>query len=293
MVQTRRLIDKILEEYYVSIPRSEFGWFRPRLTPLGAREEEITLLREAPLLDRLLTPMLESLATTMARFFSRGDVAQLLRRAGFPYRTPADFYAAKAIFMVVLFLMGGLFVAAIGMPKLFIIPLALGAGGLFLPDIQVRRALKRRAHLIFTDMAFTLDRIAIAMRAGKALGPALHSVTAFPGGLFVAQLRTLEEDLVLGKGIREAMGELLARTPEVEALRSFADKCTLHMEEGYPLASGLATQAEMMRDQLNQQILGSGLANTLKITTIAGAFILPAVGIVVLGPSFWRMFQLF
>ena len=41
LVQTRRLIDKILEEYYVSIPRSEFGWFRPRLTPLGAREEEM------------------------------------------------------------------------------------------------------------------------------------------------------------------------------------------------------------------------------------------------------------
>jgi len=153
--------------------------FRPR-TPLSeidridpsrrGQMERVTLLEGRPLLDRLLTPFLTDSGRTLASLTGRAleNEEDRLRRAGFPYKTVGDYYAAKVLGMIALFVLGAIFIAVVlQSPQMAFVPMVLGLVGLFLPDWQIRQETKKRASTLQMEMAFTLDRIGLAMAATR------------------------------------------------------------------------------------------------------------------------------
>jgi|GEM_PF-1096552 len=273
--------------------------FRPR-TPLSeidridpsrrGQMERVTLLEGRPLLDRLLTPFLTDSGRTLASLTGRAleNEEDRLRRAGFPYKTVGDYYAAKVLGMIALFVLGAIFIAVVlQSPQMAFVPLVLGLVGLFLPDWQIRQETKKRASTLQMEMAFTLDRIGLAMAGGSALLVALHEIASSGGGLFINELRAVCTQIDLGMHYADAFQQMLDRCPHLAHLARFVERCVLSLDVGFPITEALTGQGEMMREQVEGEMLAKGLQSTLAIVAVTGLFALPAIGIVVLGPAFF------
>ena len=138
---------------------------------------------------------------------------------------------------------------------LVLIPLALGLLGLFLPDREVKRQIKTREEHMVTEMAFSLDRIALMMEGGAGLMDALMQLTRSPGGLFAAEIRRVMADMDLGRKPREALQAMLDRSPDFDDLHKFTNRLLLSIEEGRSIAGPLRLQADMMRSRIENEML--------------------------------------
>ena len=245
---------------------------------LGERQSLETV---PPIVDRLLGPVLDDLISLFPASDDQADIARRLRRSGWRYPSVGDFYAQKVMTAALFFLGGAGFLIVLGRPVLFFVPLGLGVLGLFAPNREVNQALKKRREALYVEMAFTLDRLAVLMRAGLAFQQALHQLSQAPGkGLFLTALRQTMKQVTLGTPLPEAL-ELMedALPPEPEV-----NKFVQRAHQGGPAADALEAQAELMRRRVEHQLLAKGLRSTLLITTVGGAFILPALALEVVGP---------
>lgn len=267
-----------------------------RARALGAGERErITILAQAPLLDRLLAPVLEDLVGRVGEQ-QRQDVAARLRRSGWKYRTVADYYATRVLLAGMFFVAGGIFLLISGASYLFWVPLALGLLGYFIPDREVRAAISARRNQMQTEMAFSLDRLALLLRAGIAVQEAIGLLTEAPGGPFLAALRKVSRTIGAGgtgeSVVERALEEFESDLPQDPEVQQFTSRIRLGLE-GTPIADSLLVQGERMRAAINARLLKRGLQTVLAITTIGAAFMLPALGILILGPPLMLAFNLF
>ena len=262
-----------------------------RIDPSRRREmERVTLLEGRPLLDRLFTPFLADSGRKLASLTGRAmeNEEDRLRRAGFPYKTVGDYYAAKVLGMIALFILGAIFIVVVlKSPQMAMLPMGSGLLGLFLPDWQIRQETKKRASTIRMEMAFTLDRIALAMAGGSAFLVALHEIAASGGGLFINELRAVCTSIDLGGNHADAFQQMLDRCPHLPQLDRFVERCVLSLDVGFPITEALTSQGEMMKERVEDEMLAKGLQSTLAIVAVTGLFALPAIGIVVLGPAFF------
>jgi len=277
---------------------------RPRKTTSGldgaararmqsVKRERITVLEQVPLLDRLLGPILEDWVGRVS-WQRRNDVEARLRRSGWKYQTVGDFYATRVLLSAMFFLGGAVFLFLSGMSFLFWVPFALGALGYFIPEQEVRSAIKERREQMLTEMAFSLDRLALLLKAGIALQEAIGVLAEAPGGSFVAALRKVARKIGAGgaRSIDEALDEFQADLPEDPEVQQFVNRLQVGFA-GTPIAESLGIQADRLRAALNARLLKRGLQTVLVITTIGAAFILPALGILILGPPLMLAFSIF
>jgi hypothetical protein len=258
----------------------------------GDEQDRITVLQDAPFLDRLLTPLLGDLVGGVSEE-KRQDVASKLRRSGWKYRSVADYYATRVLLAGLFFLGGGVFIFVSQMGVLFWVPLALGALGYFMPEREVQSAIAERRKRVATEMAFSLDRLALLMRAGVALQEAMGLLAEAPGGAFVAALRRVARSIASGsKTPAQALADFEADLPEDPEVVQFSARIRAGLA-GTPISGSLLVQAERLRAALNARLLKQGLQTVLIITTVGAAFMLPALAIIVLGPPLMLAFQIF
>lgn len=259
----------------------------------SVERERITVLEEVPLLDRLLRPVLEDVVGLVGEQ-KREDVAARLRRSGWKYETVGDFYATRVLLAGMFFLAGGAFLAITGAGCLFWAPLALGVLGYFMPEQEVRSAIKERRRQVLTEMAFSLDQLALVLKVGVALQEAVGVLAETPGGPFIAALRRLARRVGAGgtRSIDEALDEFEADLPQDPELDQFRSRLRIGML-GTPIAESLDIQAQRLRAALNSRLLKRGLQTTLIISTVGAAFMLPALAILVLGPPLMLAFSVF
>ena len=207
-------------------------------------------------------------------------------QAGRParYRTVFDFYAWKVICALMLFA-AGLAPAILAGPGFLPMALALGVVGLFLPDYHLKQLIKTRYELLRAELAFTLHRIAIHVAAGRALPVALRAIAASPGGLFVAELRQVMADYDTGVPLMEALRRMLERNPDLPELERFVDLVERATTLGQPIAGVLTEMGEVMQEKLEHEIEARGMATSVKMVLPMGLLVLPAIGIVVMGPA--------
>jgi len=259
----------------------------------AVERERITVLEEAPLLDRLPAPILEDLVGRVDRR-KRQDVAARLRRSGWKYGTIGDYYATRVVLAGMFFVAGAAFLAISQAGFLFWAPFALGLLGYFIPEREVQSAIAERRNQVLTEMAFSLDRLALLLRAGIALQEAMGVLAEAPGGPFVAALRRVARKIGAGgtRSIEEALEEFEADLPEDPEVNQFASRVRAGLA-GTPISESLMIQAERLRAALNARLLKRGLQTVLVITTIGAAFMLPALGLLILGPPLFLAFSLF
>ena len=268
------------------------GHARPRLQLHQNEDERIQL---SPLLDRALGPFLESASHTLALLLRREDKdRELIAAAGYPsrYRTVYNLYAWKVFIAVMLFLVGLGNALAIG-PGFLPVALGLGILGLYLPDLHLRQLVQKRREMMRTEMAFVLHRLAIQVAAGQALPQALEQIALKPGGPFTQELRQVSTDLSTGHTLTETLDALAQRAAGIDEVRRFVDLLQRAQQLGSPIADALTSMGRIMQERVQQEIEARGMAASVQMVLPVGCLILPAIGIVVMGPGIYLAAQYF
>lgn len=236
--------------------------------------ERVTMFRNQPILDRLLSPLVEDYGRQQSAN-RKQELMDRLRRAGFPYETAGDYYASRLVNGLMGFLLGIIIVAITGSTAFLFLAILFAILGVTQPDQKIDQAIKDRTRMIYTEMAFTLDRIATLAESGMDVITAMEALSKSPGGLFIAELRMLMTDLGVGKRSREALEAMRARLPQVDEMDAFCERILLSTEEGQSIAPGLRAQAARMRRKVESDILSRGLQRLLYVTAVGMATLIP------------------
>jgi tight adherence protein C len=191
-----------------------------------------------------------------------------------------------------LFLVGLFNAIAIG-PGFLPVALGLGILGLYLPDFHLRQLIQKRREMIRTEMAFVLHRLAIQVAAGQALPQALEQIALKPGGPFVQELRQVSTDISTGHTLTEALDGFAERAAGIDEVRRFVDLLERAQQLGSPIADALTSMGRIMQDRVQQDIEARGMAASVQMVLPIGCLILPAIGIVVMGPGVYLAAQYF
>ncbi len=259
------------------------------------RPEENERVQLSPLLDRALGPLLESASHALAALLRREDKdREMIAAAGYParYRTVYNLYAWKVFIALTLFLVG-LFNAVLIGPGFLPIALGLGVLGLYLPDFHLRQLVQKRREMVRTEMAFVLHRLAIQVAAGQALPQALEQIALKPGGPFVQELRQVSTDISTGHTLGESLDALAARAAGIDEVRRFVDLLQRAQQLGSPIAEALTSMGRILQDRVQQDVEARGMAASVQMVLPVGCLILPAIGIVVMGPGIYLAAQYF
>ena len=265
---------------------------RQRVQLRAGADEHVQL---SPLLDRALGPLLDSVSHLLAVVLRREEKdRELIAAAGYPsrYRTVYNLYAWKVLIAVMLFLVG-LFNALLIGPGFLAVALGMGILGLYLPDLHLRQLVQKRRDLVRTEMAFVLHRLAIQVAAGQALPQALEQIALKPGGPFVQELRQVSGDISTGHSLSEALGAMSQRTAGIDEVRRFVDLLQRAQQLGSPIADALTSMGRLMQERVQQDIESRGMAASVQMVVPVGCLILPAIGLVVMGPGIYLAAQYF
>ena len=233
-----------------------------RWTEGEADPYRLSMMKDRLFLDRLLGPLGSDVARWlgMATGTAEHDAAILLQAGQpAPFNTLGDFYGWKVITAFVFFLLALLAAAVTGATFFVFAAFALGVFGLYLPDLSLRQAAKRRQEAFRTEMAFTLDRLAMMLGAGDGAEQAIRRISGRGGGLFVIKMRGVVDDMNSGRRtLVEALQAVEDEFP-VEEYRAFADSIALSIEQGAPLVTTLGDMSNSLQSDIENELLGKGL----------------------------------
>ena len=244
---------------------SHLGSKASRRMQWGEREADpyrFSALGDRPILERLLGPLFSDLARWMGTAAGTAERdANLLLQAGHPhpFNTLGDFYAWKVITAFLFFLLALGAAAVTGATFFVFAAFALGVFGLYLPDLSLRQAARRRQEAFRTEMAFTLDRLAMMLGAGDTPEKAIRRIAGRGGGLFALKMRRVVDDLNSGRRtLVKALQAIEEEFPLVE-YQAFVDAIALSIEQGTPLVATLGDMSDGLQSEIENELLGRGL----------------------------------
>jgi tight adherence protein C len=272
--------------------RSSTGVVEERLGEFGTRSvvtlEEIEL--SDPFAERVIKPMLETIANAFARLTPRRNVENMqhnLDLAGNPYRwTPVEFAGLRLVAGVLLagLALGLTFIARTPLRNQIFATAMAGALGYFLPTIWLTLRIRNRKANILKALPDALDLLTISVEAGLGFDAALTKVTEkWTNELSLAFTRVLVE-IQMGTLRREALRAMADRA-DVTDLTSFVAAIIQADQLGVSLARVLHIQSEQMRIRRRQR--AEELAHTAPIKMMIPLvfLIFPALFVVLLGPA--------
>lgn len=266
----------------------------------GGGRDSIVVSDLPPLAQRALARPMADLGRALFGSDDPGkalSVEDRLRRAGWRYTSVGDFYGSKVAGGVMLFALGALAAAVLGLSPALALLAAGGAGvaGLYTPDLELAKVTEQRRLALFREMAWSLDRIALVLETGQAFEKTVEKllqirdevewISRGAGGLFTALLR----DVAVGvKTRRENVDPLLddlratlpLNMPEVD---EFLGAVRATLREAQPIAPQLRALGASMRVQLNQRIDKLAQDTEIKVVAITSGIVVPALLVVVGG----------
>jgi len=258
------------------------------------RRQRLRMLEGQPLLDRALGPLLQEWAGYLATWLRRVETdEQKLIHADWPapFHTLSDFYAWKLVSALVLagtaLLVAGV-LAVVGSSQFatlaLIAALGLGALGFFAPDMTLDSELEKRQELILTEMAFSLDRMAIIAAAGNTLPVAIRKVALAGGGPFARELQRVIATYDVEGSLAPGLEEMVQRTG-MQEVATFAARVRLVQEQGGSIVPALRQMGASTREKLNLLLEERGERNALAMIVPISALVLPAAVIVIAAPA--------
>jgi tight adherence protein C len=252
----------------------------------------LTIFRDRPLFDRLLSPILQDLIRLGKPFMGDSAAAQaLIMQAGYPdpYHTVADFYAWKILASLLLLVNGLVLTIVLGnLPA--VSALGLAVLGFYLPNHHLAGLAKQRAEEMISEMSFVLDRLSVLLTSGMTLNTALVRLSKQEGGWFIAELKQYAREIDSGVSEPDALVNLAARNniPEVQRLVA---RIEMAGRAGLGLAEVLQVMATLARERLEQLLLARSRSNAVKMVLPVGLLILPAMLATVLAPGVTAIFS--
>ena len=271
--------------------------FRQSPTRAGrSGHERVTALSDLPLAQRVLSPVLFDLVRLFDGRYDHDRVVDGLRRSGWLYESPEDYYASKLVLAVVGVACLMLASAALGAgPESLFIGLAGGGLAFLYPDQRVRQALGERREAIQIEMAWVLDRLAAIMSAGYNLQPALTRLvgdqyawlTAGSAGVFTALMRDLSAGLAGGRtDYDDFLDEVRATAPrDLPELDEFLQIVLGHLRQGTSATAPLRLLARQLRDKRNGSIDAIAQKTELQVSAVGSGVMLVSLMGIVIGPA--------
>jgi tight adherence protein C len=219
---------------------------------------------------------------------SKGDrkkIDNILRDAGYPFKTAIDF----RLFQMVLSL-------AIGLPLiLFIMPAAdnkssvllmaitMAILGFRLPVFYLGKRKTARIKEINKSMADFFDTVNLLLEAGMGLDLALAEVSRNNKGPLSEEFLQTLEDMKLGKSRREAFYDLRKRVPS-DSFQSVITSLIQADQLGIGMAKVLGNLTVRIREQRREAAREQAMKAPVKMLFPMVFFIFPSLFIVILGP---------
>jgi len=232
--------------------------------------------------------VLSAMAADMGRAIQRekGDLHGLLRKSGFLYETPEEYYARRIYSSVLYAILAG--VGGYFLDLGYLVTAGLVTGGLLygfaLPARSIQKAIMRRRERIQDEMGFGLEQLVNLLNTGTSLSDALSQMRDF--GLFGKICDTVSSGLQTSKPIDKIIDDVLDSVPAPGQLKEFLGLIKQSQVGGEVQVNAMKTMARMLRQRLSNRIMEIGgqakvkavLVNTL-IIVLASLIIVGVPGL--------------
>ena len=279
----------------VSEPERQRRTLVRRAAHYGAVRAQPTDRDRASLRDRMLVPASGRIARLMLRLNPRESldtVQQRLLAAGMHDVSPSGFLAAKAILAGAGLVLGFFLMALTSAQTGLLLTLAFVACGWIAPGFIVGKRATSRREQIGRELPDALDLLAVSVEAGLGFDGAIAKLTEHMEGSLVDELSLALGEMRVGESRTEALKKFAGRvdTPEVS---SFVRAIIQADQLGISLGKILRVQATDSRLKRQAAAEEKAMKAPIKMLFPTVIFVFPAMFIVILGPAFMSLKQMF
>jgi tight adherence protein C len=272
--------------------RRAVGYGRTRVVPTGS------VLDEGTFRDRALMPMKTSVARAVLRITPRASVESVtdkLMRAGLSRKvSPTGYLAAKGIFAVGGFIGGQVVAGAAGVvaAKAVLLGFVFVLVGFMLPDVFVTLKTRGRKEVLRAELPDALDLLAVSVEAGLGFDGAISKLTEHMEGPLADEFALALGEMRIGESRQNALTKMMKRvdTPEFS---SFVRAIIQADQLGISLGRILKVQAADTRSRRQLAAEERAMKAPIKMLFPTVIFIFPAMFVVILGPAFLNLSELF
>lgn len=175
------------------------------------------------------------------------------------------------------------------------IPIALCSLGYVLPNFILSRMISSRQQKVRESLPDALDLLVVCVEAGQGLDAAIKRVSEElqeSSPIISQELLLVNLEIMAGLERQQALKNLGERTG-VEELISLCNVLIQSDRLGTSIAQALKTQSDYMRTARRLRLEGMAAKTPVKLVFPMLLFIFPAIVVVILGPAFIRVSELF
>jgi tight adherence protein C len=257
-----------------------------------------TILDDGTFKDRALLPMKTGLARAVLRITPRASVETVtnkLLRAGLNRKvSPTGYLASKAILGFVGFVGGQVFASFAGAlaSKALLLGFVGALIGFMLPDSVVTIKTRGRREVLRAELPDALDLLAVSVEAGMGFDGAISKLTEHMEGPLADEFALALGEMRIGQSRSNALTKMMKRvdTPEFSA---FVRAIIQADQLGISLGRILKVQASDTRNRRQLAAEERAMKAPIKMLFPTVIFIFPAMFIVILGPAFMNLSELF
>ena len=245
--------------------------------------------------DRVIGPAVTKLAALMLKINPRTSidgVSAKLMAAGMRTTSPSAFLAAKAFFGLLGLVFGVVFASSMPGMRGLLFVVVLTAIGFFAPTYFVVLRARRRQESVSADLPDALDLLAVSVEAGLGFDGAIAKLTEHMEGDLIDEFEFALGEMRVGEGRAEALKKMAERVPAHE-MASFVRAIIQADQLGISLGRLLRVQATDARLKRQAAAEEKAMKAPIKMLFPMVLFIFPAMFIVILGPAFLNLGQLF
>jgi tight adherence protein C len=253
---------------------------------------------DRPFSERVIAPLggrLVGIGRKITRADTATKIAHRLDIAGNPPAWDVNrIIGLKVLGLGALGVMGFLFALSRGYPvnKTLLATVGFAVFGYVLPNLLLKNAGDKRELLMRNALPDAIDLLTISVEAGLGFDAAVARVAKNTTGPLAQEFARLLQEMQLGMGRQEAMRAMGERTSLAD-LKSFCLAMVQADSLGIPIARVLRIQSHEMRTKRRQRAEEAAQKVPVKILFPVIFFILPTIFIVVIGPVFLGLGDLF
>jgi tight adherence protein C len=257
-----------------------------------------SVLDDGTFKDRALMPMKTGLARAVLRITPRASVETVtnkLMRAGLNRKvSPTGYLASKAILGFFGFVGGQVFASLAGAlaSKALLLGIVFAIVGFMLPDVVLTLKTRTRKEVLRAELPDALDLLAVSVEAGLGFDGAISKLTEHMDGPLADEFALALGEMRIGESRLNALTKMMKRvdTPELSA---FVRAIIQADQLGISLGRILKVQAGDTRNRRQLAAEERAMKAPIKMLFPTVIFIFPAMFIVILGPAFMNLSELF
>ncbi|HWB57040.1 MAG TPA: type II secretion system F family protein [Gaiellaceae bacterium] len=247
--------------------------------------------------ERVVGPSIVSLSRVVLRLNPRltvENVAAKLLAAGMAGTiTPTAFLASKGAAALAGGSLGVVFAASAGSPaRAPLFAIVFGAVGFIAPGFYISVRGRRRREEIKAQLPDALDLLAVSVEAGLGFDGAVDKLTEHMDGALADEFALTLGEMRIGESRQDALKKMAERTATPE-VASFTRAIIQADQLGISLGRLLRVQAADSREKRQAAAEEKAMKSPIKMLFPTVLFIFPAMFIVILGPAFLNLMEVF